>query len=253
MFNSVLKSAIVALLFCSSLLGADKPQLLFYCGITMVKPMQLIASQFEKNNNCTVKIIQGGSEDLYDSLKLSKTGDLYLPGLDKYIKEYKKDGFFKTEAYVGFNQAAIFVKKGNPKKIKNLESLINPKIGVVLCNPDSGSIGKATKALIISYKDENFFNRAFDAALEIGTDSRSLNASLLKPEIDMTINWKASGETIESLNHITMINIPEKYAPKQNLVLTTLSFSKNQDLAKKFVNYASSKDGAMIMKRYGFR
>lgn len=253
MFSSILKSILILSISAISLFSADKPQLLFYCGITMVKPMQVIATEFEKSNNCSIKIIQGGSEDLYDSLKLSKKGDLYLPGSDKYIKEYKKDGFFGDETYVGFNQAAIFVKKGNPKKIKNLESLSDGNIGLVICNPDSGSIGKMTKSIITKYKDEKFFNRVFDSALEIGTDSRSLNASLLKPAIDMTINWKASGETIESLQHITMIDIDEQYAPKQKLVLTTLSFSPNKALAKKFVEFASSKTGEQVMQKYGFR
>jgi molybdate transport system substrate-binding protein len=219
----------------------------------MVKPMQELATEFEKANNCTIKIIQGGSEDLYDSLKLSKQGDFYLPGSENYLKEYGKDGLFGKQAYVGFNQAAIFVKKGNPKKIKNLENLIDGNLGTCLCNPDSGSIGKMTKKILVNYKGEKFFHQAFDATLEIGTDSRSLNASLLKPEVDMTINWIASGMTPEGKKNITIVPIDEKYAPKQKIVLTTLTFSKNKVLAEKFVNFVASSRGEAVMKKYGFR
>jgi molybdate transport system substrate-binding protein len=253
MLHTLLKSIMILSLFTVSLFSAQKPNMLFYCGITMVKPMQEIATIFEKKNNCTIKIVQGGSEDLYDSLKLSKKGDLYLPGADNYIKEYKKDGFFGKEAYIGFNQAAIFVKKGNPKKIKTLDSLLDENIGTTLCNPDSGSIGKMTKTILVNYKGEKFFNKAFDIALEIGTDSRNLNASLLKPEVDMTVNWIASGAGSDISKNITIVPIDEKYAPKKKLVITTLSFSSDKALAEKFIQFSASKEGEAIMKKYGFR
>lgn len=253
MFHTLFKSIVIISIFTLSLFGAQKPNMLFYCGITMVKPMQEIATLFEKKNNCTIKIVQGGSEDLYDSLKLSKKGDLYLPGADNYIKEYKKDGLFGKEAYIGFNQAAIFVKKGNPKKIKTLDSLVDDSIGTTLCNPDSGSIGKMTKTILTNYKGEKFFNKAYDVTLEIGTDSRNLNSSLLRNEIDMTVNWIAAGSTSDVAKNITIVPIDEKYAPKKKLVITTLGFSKNKNLAEEFIQFAASKEGEAIMKKYGFK
>ena len=253
MFQLLFKSFMILVLFSGSLFAATKPTLLFYCGITMVTPMQEIAKEFEKVNKCTIKIIQGGSEDLYDSLKLSKQGDFYLPGSDKYLKEYGKDGLFGKQAYVGFNQAAIFVKKGNPKKIKGLDSLVDGNIGTTLCNPDSGSIGKMTKKVLENFKGEKFRNQAYDMALEIGTDSRNINASLKKQEIDMTINWLATSVLAENNGVTTIVLIDEKYAPKQKIVLTTLSFTKNKNLADKFVDFAASSRGEAIMKKYGFR
>jgi molybdate transport system substrate-binding protein len=197
--------------------------------------------------------VQGGSEDLYDSLKLSKKGDLYLPGSDSYIKEYTKDGFFGKQANVGFNQAAIFVKKGNPKKITSLDSLIDDNIGAVLANHESGSIGKMTKKILTAYKGDSFYNKAFDMALEIGTDSRSLDASIKKPEVDMIVNWIAAGVSPEMKKYITIIPISEKYAPKKSLVITALNFSSQKKLANDFVDFAASSRGQEIMKEYGFR
>lgn len=253
MLHPFFKLLMIVSLISGSLFAATKPTLLFYCGITMVSPMQVIATEFEKKNNCSIKIIQGGSEDLYDSLKLSKKGDLYLPGSDSYIKDYSKDGLFGKQAYVGFNQAAIFVKKGNPKKIKSLDSLLDENIGTTLASTQSGSIGKMTKKILISYKGESFYDKAFDMALEIGTDSRSLDASLKKQEVDMIVNWIAAGVSPEAKKYITILPIDEKYAPKKSLVVTTLNFSSNKALAEKFVDFASSKRGEEIMKQYGFR
>jgi molybdate transport system substrate-binding protein len=244
----------LALMFTvTSLIAKEDKTLLFYCGITMVKPMQELAKNFGEKNNCKIRIVQGGSQDLYDSLKLSKQGDLYLPGSDSYLKKNEQDGFFKDRVYVGYNQVAIFVKKGNPKKVSSLDDFINDKFSSVICNPDSGSIGRMSKKIFTKYKGEDFFYEVFDIAAEVGTDSRSLNNSLKKPEIDMSLNWRATAFFDKNQEYFSVIEIDEKYSPKKKLMLTSLIFSKYPDLANKFLEYADSKEGQKVMKAYGFR
>jgi molybdate transport system substrate-binding protein len=250
--KKVLLSLIMTTFISSLSFAASKPTLLFYCGITMVKPMKEIAHIIEKQENCIIEISQGGSNELYKSLKLAKTGDLYLPGSDSYRKRYLKEGYLKDAQYIGYNQAAIFVQKGNPKHIKSLDSLIDENIATILCDPDRGSIGKMTKKILIKYKGEDFFDDVFDATVTIGSDSRNLNKALIDKRVDMAINWRASGFWKENSPFITVVSISEKYAPKKKLVLNLLSFSKHPKIAKKFMKFAASKDGQKIMKKYGF-
>ena len=237
----------------SSGFSKSKPTLLFYCGITMVKPMTEISKIIEKKHNCKIKVIQGGSKDLYDSLADSKIGDIYLPGSDSYRKKYLKEGYLLDAEYIGFNQAAIFVSKGNPKKVKDLDDLINENIYTILCNPKSGSIGKMTKKLLLKYKGEKFFENAYDVAEEIGTDSRNLNKAIIDKRVDMTVNWRATGFWPENSPYIDVIEIDEKYAPKKKLVLNLLSFSKNKKIAMALMKFSSSEEGAKIMRKYGFK
>ncbi|MEA3290075.1 MAG: substrate-binding domain-containing protein [Campylobacterota bacterium] len=241
------------ILLISNTYAETKPNLLFYCGITMVKPMKEIAKIIEQKHNCKITISQGGSKDLYDSLKFSKIGDLYLPGSDSYRKKYLKDGYLLDSEYIGFNQAAIFVQKGNPKNIKSLDRLLDENIATILCNPKSGSIGKMTQKLLTSYKGEDFYYDAFDYAAQIGTDSRNLNKAISDKSADMTINWRATGYFTENKKYIDIVEIDEKYAPKKKLVLNLLSFSKNKEIAKAFMKFAASKKGQEIMKKHGFR
>ncbi len=102
----------------------SKPEMLFYIGITMVKPVTALADKFMKENNCTIRIIQGGSQDLYDSIATSsKGGDLYLPGSLSYRNKNIKDGLLLDGKFVGYNKAALMVAKGNPKTL--LQTLIH--------------------------------------------------------------------------------------------------------------------------------
>lgn len=234
------------------LFAQQKPQLLIYCGITMVKPIKEIAKIIEEKYDCEIKISQGGSKDLYDSLKYSKVGDLYLPGSDSYRINNLKDGFLLDEAYVGYNQAALFVQKKNPLKVQGIEDLLNPNLGVILCDPKSGSIGKMTEKILKNHKGEDFFFEAYNNVIVIGTDSRNLNKALIDKEADLAINWRATAFWPENKDHIDIIDLDEKIAPKQRLVINLLSFSKHPDIAKAFMRYAQSIQGQEIMKKYGF-
>lgn len=50
-----------------------------------------------------------------------------------------------------------------------------------------------------------------------------------------------------------MIDIDEKYAPKKRLILNLLSFSQQKEIAKYFMQFASSPQGEKIMEKYGFK
>jgi molybdate transport system substrate-binding protein len=72
--------------------NTEKKEILAYIGITMAKPMAEIATIMEKRRGVSVIITQGGSEDLYQSLKTARKGDLYLPGSASYREKHLSDG-----------------------------------------------------------------------------------------------------------------------------------------------------------------
>lgn len=254
MFKKYLLALLLINIFLfNNLFAKEKPTLLIYCGITMVKPITEMAKIMEKKHNIKIKITQGGSKDLYDSLKYSKKGDLYLPGSDSYRTRNLKDGYLLDGEYIGFNQAAIFVKKNNPKKIKNLDDLLNPNNATVLCDSNSGSIGRMTKKILLKYKGAQFFEEVYDNSVEIGTDSRNLNNALIVDKADMTVNWRATAFWDENSKHIDIVEIEEKYSPKKKLIINLLSFSKHKDMAREFMKFTASNEGQKIMRKYGFR
>ena len=90
------KIVLLVFFLLSNSYSKDKEELVFYIGITMVKPVDVLAKEFEKENNCKIKILQGGSQDLYNSIKSSKIGDLYLPGSTSYRTNNLKDGLISS-------------------------------------------------------------------------------------------------------------------------------------------------------------
>ena len=229
-----------------------KEELIFYCGITMVKPMSKIAKIIEQKYGVTIKILQGGSGDLYDSLSSSKKGDLYLPGSDVYIKKHLNEHLLGYRKYVGYNQIVIFVKKGNPKKIRGLKDLLRDDVAVSLGNPETCSMGRASYKVLRLYGGEDFVENVEDNMVLYSADSRDFNKLLKDSEIDVGLNWKATAFFPKNRDYIDIITIDERYSPKKRLILTMLTFSKHKNIAKAFIDLSASKEGQKIMKEYGF-
>ena len=84
MKNTILITLLLFLTACSN--NTEKARLTIYCGITMTKPISEIANIFQKENNCEIDIIKGGSGNLLKSIELDKSGDIFLPGSNSYYK-----------------------------------------------------------------------------------------------------------------------------------------------------------------------
>lgn len=228
----------------------ERKNLLVYCGITMIKPMKQLAEEFEKQHAVKITISQGGSQDLYDSLKHSKTGDLYLPGSPSYRIKNTADGLLKEHVFVGYNRVALMVQKNNPKNLNaDIQHLTDKNLNTVLCDPETGSIGKATQKLL---NNAGIKEAAYKNAVYLTTDSRRLIEAMKNKDADITLNWYASGTWPGHKEYVDILELPAEIAKPKALEINLLSFSKEPQLAKQFMDYASSKHGLTVFKDFGF-
>ena len=227
----------------------EKKELLIYCGITMIKPMSDIARIIEKQENCTIIITKGGSGNLFRSIKANNVGDLYLPGSDFYIKKCLKEDIVTDTVFVGHNKAAIMVQKGNPKRItSDLNNFMKKDYYTVICNPDSGSIGKETKKI---FEKRGIYKDVLDNVHELTTDSKDLILVLKDKKADLVINWYATSQWPENEPYIDVLLISDDFAEKKKLVLGLLKTSKYPEIARAFMMYAASGKGRELFKKYG--
>lgn len=230
--------------------AADRAELLLYCGITMVRPMTEIARQFEARENVKINIAQGGSEDLYQSLKKSAQGDFYLPGEPTYRTKYLGEGLLGEHVTVGYNQLALVVKKGNPKGLKgDPKELVRKDISVIIGNAESGSVGKETKDVLDTV---GLYQKVLDASLYLAPDSRVLNIAMKKGEADAILNWRATAFFPDNVAAVDVVDLSPKLAKPQALILNLLTFSKNKDVARRFMAFTAGEQGQAIFRKWGF-
>ncbi|MCU7939228.1 MAG: molybdate ABC transporter substrate-binding protein [gamma proteobacterium symbiont of Bathyaustriella thionipta] len=217
----------------------------------MVKPINDIAKKFEAaHEGINIIISQGGSEGLYQSLKTSKKGDLYLPGSFSYRERHFDEGLLSHYVDLGFNQAAMMVAKGNPKNISaDLNNLYDENLSVVIASPEMGSIGRETKKILVK---KGIYEKVVNNAIYQTSDSRTLNQAIKNGDADIIINWKATAYFEENKEQIDVIPLQPEEAKPKRLALNLLTFSKYSDTAKKFMELAKSPEGLAIFSNYGF-
>ncbi len=229
---------------------AEKPNLLVYCGITMIRPMTEIAQNFEKRENVRITLSQGGSEDLYQSAKRSGVGDLYLPGEPTYRTKHLAEGLLGDYVTVGYNQMALMVQKGNPKKVKpDPREMLRKDLVVILGNSESGSVGKEAKDILDALA---IYPKVVRQAAILAPDSRSLVNAMKKGEADLTMNWRATGFFADNQAVLDVIDLDPKLAKPQALLLNQLTMSKHKELGKRFMAFTAGEEGQAIFRKFGF-
>ena len=227
-----------------------KADMLLYCGITMVRPMAEITQIFEKRENVKIAISQGGSDDLYQAAKRSGVGDFYLPGEPTYRALYLKEGLLGDFVTIGYNQMALMVQKGNPKRIKaDPHEVLRQDLTIILGNATSGSVGMGSKEILDKL---GIYPKAIKMAAFLSPDSRSLVNAMKKNEADLTMNWRAVGFFADNAATVDTIDLDPRIAKPQALQLTLLKSSKNPELARRFMALASGDEGQAIFRKYGF-
>ncbi|SDE47462.1 substrate-binding domain-containing protein [Rhodospira trueperi] len=224
--------------------------LLIYCGITMLHPIRAVAAVFEAETGATVTISQGGSEDLYKSLKANRLGDLYFPGSLSYRTRNLEEGLLGEAFELGYNVSALLVLEGNPKRIPaDLAALADPALSVVIANPQSGSIGRETQRVLeaAGLNRDVLANTSFMA-----TDSRNLNQFLLDGAADLIMNWRATAFFPENRDQLDVLDIDPALAEPKILAINLLTFSAHPELAHRFMGLAASERGQAIFRSFGF-
>ena len=189
----------VIFLFSCSETPKTKPSLLIYCGVTMTKPVSLLAREFEKKYAVKINITQGGSQDLYLALKTSKIGDLYIPGSVSYRVNNQADNLLGRHEILGINQLALIVAKNNPKNLTNdLKQLTNPNLNVVLGDASLGSVGRVSLKIL---KKHGIAKQAYKNAIYLTSDSRHIAKAFKQKEADIALSWLATSFWTENKKH----------------------------------------------------
>ena len=226
-----MKKLIFLMMVVSSVFAVE---LKFYCGSTMSYTMQKIANKFEKQTGIKVNIIKGGSRKLLKTIIKKQDGDIYFPGTYKFLTQ--NPDLFSHIKHLGYNKAVIIVKKSNPKNIVNLNDFIRNDVRVVLGIYNKGSVGKISKQILISYKGKIFFDKVYKKAIKEPTSLEIVN-DIKNNKADVSIDWKAvifMDDNKKYLDYIPILYV----APKQDLRIAVVNFSKHKKEAIQFVNFA---------------
>lgn len=233
--------------------SSGEQRLMVFAGAASKPPTEEAARAFEKKTGVTVDIAFGGSGYVMSQMILGKKGDIYFPGSSDYMELAKKKGvvFPETEKYVVYLVNAINVQKGNPKNIRSLKDLTKPGIKVAIANPEGVCVG----AYAVEIIEKNFTPQekaAFKKNLINYTESCEKTATAISLKAaDAVIGWRVfqywDPERIETIRLKKSEIIRIGYIP-----VAIAKFTKNRELARKFIDYLLSEEGKAIYRKYNY-
>lgn len=228
----------------------QKKEMLIYCGATMRQPVMELAAIMEKEQNCVVRISYGGSKHLAKSVEVNRIGELFFPGSVSYIQAMQDKGLVSQTVDVGYNEIALYVRKGNPKKVTgDLMALLRPDLRIAIGDSEASSIGKATR---IYLSGKAIYDDIYKKALFLKTDSKALVDALRRNEVDVILNWRAVKYVHENNRYIEELLLPEEQVFRRKLTVGLLTCSHNPALGKRFLELMDSKRGRKLFSHYGF-
>jgi len=228
-------------------LGFAKDMLLVYSGAGLRRPMDKIGSAFEKKYGVSVKYNYAGSNTLLSQIELTKKGDCYMPGATMYINKAKAKGFVDYEKPVAYHIPVIAVPEGNPAKITCLKDLTRPGISLVLGDSKAAAIGKLGNKVL---KKNKIYEQVQKNVIANAATVNELVVYLCMRQADASLIWKASLMGTEDKTDI--VEIPKGQNLIKVIPIGRLTFSENKEMAKKFVEFASSSEGRKMFKECGF-
>ena len=232
---------------CSKKEAQNKPaELVVLCGSSFPQPMEKLCAEFTAQTGIKVATTIAGSEDFLPLVKAGQKGDVLVTH-DPYLKYVADANALADHVEVGSLAPVLVVQKGNPKGIKSIEDLAQPGLKVALTDPQYSTCGEMVFALLEKkgIKDavmKNVENRLTKGHINIGT--------FLKTQvIDAGIMWNGVAHTFK--DNLDVVKTPYEYDVETRVHIMSLSYSKQPDSLKQFMEFAR-KRGPAVFAEFGY-
>jgi molybdate transport system substrate-binding protein len=237
--------------FVSLLLGchAQAPKdgkLLLFCGAGIRPPVAELAEEFGRRHNIVVECDYAGSEVLLSRIKLTRQGDLYMPGDLHYVELAEQEGLIASKQNVCYFVPVILVQKGNPKDIRTLSDLTRPELRVGLGDPKACAVGRTCTEI---------FQKNGIPEEQIAVAFRSVTVNELGNQVklgalDAAIVWDAVAAFYP--DQTQSVPIPAEQNVISTVPIGVLRSSKHPELAQAFVEFITSQQGREVFAKHHY-
>ena len=235
----------------NSRLGSeDAGSLVIFCGSASKPAMEEAAELFERKTGAKLLLHFGGSGKMLSDMKLSRRGDLYLPGSSDFMELAKNKGlvFPKTERLVVYLMPAINVPAGNPKGIRCLADLAKPGVRVGIARPDTVCVG----LYAVEVLERNGLAKKVKPNIVTFAESCSKTAALVGlGTVDAIIGWRVfhywQPEKIE-----TILLEPDQVPRIGYIPIAKSAFCENDKLADRFIDFLVSEEGKKSFRKWHY-
>ena len=222
--------------------------LLVPCGAGLQPAMDDIGEVYFHRTGTRVDFSYAGAGMLLATLSSTRRGDLYIPGESFYVALARERGFIAEEKPVVYFLPVIVVQKGNPKRIRSLQDLSRPGLRVAIGDPEALAVGPVTQRILSRAGVRDAVQR--NVTMQAGCIPELANAVSMRT-VDAGIVWDAVAA--QHAKNVDAVPIEPRYNEVAEVLVTTLSCSKQPDEARKLMEFIASEEAAAIFHKHGFK
>lgn len=210
-------------------------------------PLLDAAEFFEKKFKIKCDVRVGKPSELLDEIERSKSGDVFSSGAEYILDDAEDRGLIikGSRKSIGYRRSVIIVPVGNPAKIASLKDLCRKsvKIGIGIDGCLKGVWDDiASKAGLTDQIRQNITSHA-DAC-------GSLMGLIHSGKVDAIIGWNAFQGVWPDTCEV--IELPETLQVFRSTIAGIISYTRDKELSKKFINYLTSPPIRKIYEGYGW-
>ena len=226
--------------------SSDQRPLMIYCAAGLKKPIEAIASEYEKEFGAKVSLQYGGTGTLLSQMKVAKQGDILIAADEGSLSDARKLNVVQESLPLAIQHPVLIVMQGNPKGIRSIDDLMKDGVKFALPNPEAASIGKVAKALLGSRWEKLSTKAAVmkPTVMEVAADV-TLGA------VDAALVWDS---TVTQFKNTEAIELPEFTTHQEKASAAVLTACNQTPAALKFARYLAAPDkGGVIFEKQGFK
>jgi molybdate transport system substrate-binding protein len=210
-------------------------------------PIKKYAEVFKEKSGTEFNFTVNKAEILIEEIAKTREGDLLTCGSEFILDHAQLKGLIlkETRKALGSRTSAILVQKGNPKKIRSMSDLAK----------EGTQVGVSVSGCLTGVWDDLATKARFTEQIRKNTVAYAdgcgeLMSFINKKKVDAILGWDA----FKNLNMQTMdiIELPKDVQVHRSTAIGVITFSKNKELAKKFIDFLVSEKGKKIYEEYGW-
>lgn len=221
-----------------------------FCGAASKPAMEECAAVFEKKTGIRVDLQFGGSGSMLSKLKMSKRGDLFIPGSPDYMLKAQREGIVNSEKVriLAYLVPSILVQKGNPEGLQSLEDLGRPEIRVGIGNPEAVCVG----LYAVEVLEKSGLLEKVGENVVVHAESCSKTAALVAmKKVDAILGWRVFAKWNPDALEAVLI-APQQIPRLAYVPAGVCATAKNPGGAEEFVEFLTSPEGQRIFAKWGY-
>ncbi len=218
-----------------------------YSSGAVAPPIKKCAEEFKTRFGIEFEFTVGKAESLISKIEESKEGDILTCGAEFILDDAQEIGliFEDTRRSVGFRKSAILVPMGNPKKIKSISDLTQEGI----------KVGISTSGCLLGVWDDVSSKAGLTDQIrrnitDFADGCGAVMALINQKKVDAVFGWDAFKKLW--MKTMEVVELPKELQVYRSTGVAVVKFSKNKELAKKFIDFVVSESGKKIYREYGW-